>query len=52
MSEAFDVRKWREIALAAINEIHSKGNNPIVCGSLWVETLILKSERASIKYKV
>ena len=51
VSEAFNVRKWREMALAAISEVHKRGNTPIVCGgtNYWVEMLLFSGERIEVE---
>ena len=45
----FNVQKYREMALKAINEVHARGNVPIVCGgtNYYIESLLFHEDAAT-----
>ena len=53
-AETFNVQKYRELALAAISDVHGRGNIPIVCGgtNYYIEALLFKDQSPSAFDKV
>ena len=49
-AETFNVQKYREMAMAKINEVHQRGNVPIVCGgtNYYGEALLFKGEKEMV----